>query len=58
MGQVYAAWGDAPAAMQWLLKAEQAHDVTMMTVKVDPIFDPIRNEPQYKALLARMKFPP
>jgi len=25
---------------------------------VDPLLDPIRNEPQFKALLAQMKFPP
>jgi hypothetical protein len=28
-----------------------------MFLKVDPL-DPIRKEPQFKALLARMKFPP
>jgi hypothetical protein len=27
-------------------------------LKVEPLLDPIRNEPQFKALLARMKFPP
>jgi hypothetical protein len=26
--------------------------------KVDPLLDPIRNVPQFKARLARMKFPP
>jgi hypothetical protein len=25
---------------------------------MDPLLDPIRNAPQFKALLARMKFPP
>jgi hypothetical protein len=27
-------------------------------LKVDPLLDPIRNEPQFKALVARMNFPP
>jgi hypothetical protein len=40
-----------------LLKAEQAHDLYLRQLKTDPLLDPIRNEPQFKALLARMKFP-
>ena len=37
---------------------EQIHDPFLAGVKVDPLLDPIRNEPQFKALLARMRFPP
>jgi hypothetical protein len=55
---VYAQWGNAPAALQWLERAVQAHDIYLAHLKVDPLLDPIRNEPQFKALLARMKFPP
>jgi hypothetical protein len=58
MAQLYAQWGDAPAAQQSLRRAEQAHDIYLQGVKVDPLLDPIRNEPQFKALVARMKFPP
>jgi tetratricopeptide (TPR) repeat protein len=58
MAQIYAQWGDAPAALQSLLRAEQALDIYFYMVKVDPLLDPIRNEPQFKALLARLKFPP
>jgi TolB-like protein/Tfp pilus assembly protein PilF len=55
---IYAQWGNASAALQGLAKAEQIHDPFLAGVKVDPLLDPIRNEPQFKALLARMRFPP
>ena len=58
MAQIYAQWGDVPAALQSLLRAERAHDIYLVFLKVDPLLDPIRNEPQFKALMARMKFPP
>jgi tetratricopeptide (TPR) repeat protein len=58
MAQIYAQWGDVPAALQSLLRAERAHDIYLVFLKVDPLLDPIRNEPQFKAFLARMKFPP
>jgi TolB-like protein/Flp pilus assembly protein TadD len=55
---IYAQWGDKPAALQWLEKAEQLHDISLQGLKVDWELDPIRNEPQFKALVARMHFPP
>ena len=55
---IYAQWGDAPAALQWLSKAERLRVSGLSELKVEPLLDPIRNEPQFKALLARMKFPP
>jgi tetratricopeptide (TPR) repeat protein len=58
MAQIYAQWGDAPAALQWLLRAEQFHDIYFFNIKVDPLLDPIRNDPLFKAFLARLKFPP
>jgi len=56
--ETYAQWGNAPAALQWLAKVEQLRVSGLQYLKVDPLLDPIRNEPQFKALLARMKFPP
>jgi TolB-like protein len=58
IAQIYAQWGDAPAAVQSLLRAEQFHDIYFYTVKMDPLLDPIRNDPQFKVFLARLKFPP
>jgi TolB-like protein/Flp pilus assembly protein TadD len=56
--EIYAQWGNAPAALQWLSKAERLRAGGLQYLKVDLLLDPIRNEPQFKALLARMKFPP
>jgi len=56
--EIYAQWGNAPAALQWLTKAERLHDWQLEFLKADPTLDPIGNEPQFKALMARMKFPP
>ncbi|MGA2564879.1 MAG: tetratricopeptide repeat protein, partial [Steroidobacteraceae bacterium] len=56
--EIYAHWGNAPAALQWLTKAERLHDWHLGALKTDQLLDPIRNEPQFKALVARMKFPP
>jgi TolB-like protein/Tfp pilus assembly protein PilF len=55
---VLAQIGDTPAALQWLNKAVQLRDPLLSLLKVDWQLDPIRNEPQFKAILGRMKFPP
>jgi hypothetical protein len=46
------------AALQWLAKAEQRHDNDLMFLKGDPLLDPIRDEPQFEEIEARMNFPP
>jgi TolB-like protein/tetratricopeptide (TPR) repeat protein len=56
--EIYAQWGNGPDALQWLTKTKRLHSTALQRLKVDPLLDPIRNEPQFKALLARMKFPP
>jgi hypothetical protein len=55
---VYAQWGDKSAALQSLIQAEHLHDFDLLSMKVDWMLDPIRNEPQYKAIEARLHFPP
>jgi adenylate cyclase len=56
--QIYAQLGDKAQALQWLSKAERVHDSGMTYLKVYWQLDPIRDEPQFKAIEARMKFPP
>jgi TolB-like protein/Flp pilus assembly protein TadD len=55
---VYAQVGDKESALRWLSVAEQRHAFDLLGIKVDWGFDPIRNEPQFKAVVARMNFPP
>jgi serine/threonine-protein kinase len=56
--EIYAQLGDKARALQWLSKAERVRDTGLGYIKVQWQLDPIRNEPQFKALVARMKFPP
>ena len=51
---VYAQWGDAAAALRSLTTAEQAARTSLLDLKVDWMFDPVRNEPQFIALERRL----
>jgi len=55
---VYAQWGDKAAALRWLTEAERLHSFDLLFMKMDWTLDPIRNEPQFKAIEARLHFPP
>ena len=56
--QVYAQLGDNAQALEWLAKAERIHDDGLTFLRCLWKFDPIREEPQFKAIEARMHFPP
>jgi TolB-like protein/tetratricopeptide (TPR) repeat protein len=55
---IYAQWGDTAKALQWLNTAAKLYDPGLTSLKTSWLLDPIRNEPEFKALLARMNFPP
>jgi len=55
---IYAQWGDPAAALTWLATAERVNRASLLNVKVDWMFDPIRDQPQFQALVQRLKFPP
>jgi hypothetical protein len=55
---IYAQLGNKTAALEWLTKAEQQYDSGLQSLKVDWTLDPMRNEPQFKAIETRMNFPP
>lgn len=49
--------GDHAAALTWLEHAFDEHAHWMCSMRSFPPFDPLRQEPRFKALVARMKFP-
>jgi TolB-like protein/DNA-binding winged helix-turn-helix (wHTH) protein/tetratricopeptide (TPR) repeat protein len=53
---VFAGLDDRDAAFAWLERALAVHDVHMVFLTVDPKWDPYRNDPRFKALLARCRF--
>ncbi len=55
---VYAARGDRDQALRWLEKAYQERDPTLIRMRVDTRFDPLRSDPRFEDLLNRMNFPP
>jgi len=55
--EIYAQWGDAAAALRWLTIAERTRDPGLISLKVDWRLDPLRNNPQFRAIEARMNFP-
>ncbi|MCX6568935.1 MAG: protein kinase [Candidatus Aminicenantes bacterium] len=54
IGTLYTRAGRNDEALDWLEKAFQAHDPNMPYLSVDPIFDGLRGDPRFQALLQRM----
>jgi hypothetical protein len=58
LATVYAQWGNKAAALEYLADAWKQRDPAFQLLRVDWELDPIRNEPQFKAIEARMNFSP
>jgi TolB-like protein/Flp pilus assembly protein TadD len=55
---VYAQLGNKAAALRTLESAERSRESGLQGLRVNWELDPIRNEPQFQAIEARMNFPP
>ena len=55
--RIYASLGDKDQAFEWLEKAHQARDGTLL-VMIDPLLDPLRDDPRFQDLLLRMNLEP
>ena len=55
--QVYSLLGDKPKALAALDRAWKIVDSGLLWLKVDATLDPLRNEPQFRALLQRLDLP-
>lgn len=49
--------GQIDTAFEWLEKSYNDHEIEMYWLKVEPSFEPLRNDPRYKEMLAKMGFP-
>jgi adenylate cyclase len=56
IGAVHTGLGNTAQALEWLEKAYEQHDGLLIFLNVDPIFDPLRSEPRFMALLQRLGF--
>jgi len=54
IAQIYIGLGERDRAFEWLRKAVDERDV-YLSLKVDPIYDPLRADPRFKDLLRRVK---
>ena len=51
---VYLGLGENEKALEWLLKAYEKQPYWSADLKVDPLFDPLRSDPRFQALLRRL----
>jgi TolB-like protein/tetratricopeptide (TPR) repeat protein len=57
IAQVYAWRGQKDKAFEWLDHCLEIHDAGLVRLKYDPATDPLRSDPRYAALVAKMGFP-
>jgi len=55
--EIYAQWGDRPKALEWLATAMRVRDPGLERLKVDPLMDPIRSEPDFQPVERQLQFP-
>jgi TolB-like protein/lipoprotein NlpI len=57
VAQVYAVRGERDKTFEWLQIAFDNRDTGMLGLLVDPLLHNLRDDPRYKALVAKMNFP-
>ena len=55
--EIYAQWGQKATALKWLETALRVQDPGLQDMKVDPLLDPIRDEPRFNDVVERLNFP-
>ena len=55
IGQAYAAFGDAPHALDWFEKGMNDPDSDFLALKLEAQVDPIRQDHRFQKLLQRLK---
>jgi TolB-like protein/Tfp pilus assembly protein PilF len=57
IAEIYAELGDKTQAFVWLEQAFNQRDSKLTYVKVEPVFDQIRSDPQFQQLVQRLNMP-
>jgi len=55
---IYAHWDNRVQALKWLETALRLRDPGPVELKTDPLMDPLRKEPRFRAIERELKFPP
>jgi hypothetical protein len=53
---VYAALGERDKAFEWFNKAIAERDYILVLIRVDPMFDDVRDDPRFQALVKQVGF--
>lgn len=54
---IYAQWGKRETALEWLATTMRMRDPGLVSLKTDPLMDPLRKEPRFQAIERELKFP-
>jgi hypothetical protein len=55
IAQAYMRMGEKEKTFEWLQKAYEEHDSGLVSIAVEPMFEPVRSDPRFKDLLRRLK---
>jgi hypothetical protein len=55
--EIYAQWGNTTKALEWLNTAVRLRAPGLISLKTDPLMDPLRKEPRFQAVIRELKFP-
>ncbi|MGN6154943.1 MAG: TIR domain-containing protein [Sphingomicrobium sp.] len=55
--QIYAQLGDRENAIAALKRAYEIRDGGLLSIKIDPMLDPVRSDPRFSVILQKMDFP-
>ena len=54
LAQIYTALGSNDEAFEWLERAVEVRDADLFMARVSPVWDPLRDDPRFDALLRRL----
>ena len=54
---IYAAMGHKNEAFEWLQKAYDDRSVSLVYLRIDPVFKPLQSDPRFAELLGRLRLP-